>query len=122
MKSDKVTPSPDKFIALRAKYLEKRRALDVFDIEMHSKYGPKRDLAWLSRGEKRRWEKHRLAADKAASVFYDYLTKISPRDWSYGVPTYWLYESLTYEDAVRPANEPLSVVPPLSLGSTVPRT
>lgn len=122
MKTIQTKPSPDRFTALRVRYLEKRDARDAFEREIRWKYGDGWSDAWIGRGERTKLERLRAAADKAASAFYDYLTVISPRDWSYGVPTCWIYESLTYEDAVRPANESLSMVPPLSYGSTVHRT
>jgi hypothetical protein len=36
------------------------------------------------------------------------------------VPCVWLYETLSYEDAVRPKSEALSVTPPLAYGATSP--
>lgn len=123
MKSAKVTPSPERFATLRAKYIEKRDARNTFEREIRWKYGDNRwSTAWIGRDERTKLERLRSAADKAASAFYDYLAEISPRDWSYGVPVHWLYESLTYEDAIRPTTESLSVVPPLSHGATEHRT
>jgi hypothetical protein len=111
-----------KFDDLRSKYRTAKQKLDEHDSAMRARYGGKYEVAWLRVGERRTLERLRDAVDRAGTAFFAHLQAISPRDWSYGVPTHWLYEDLSFEDATRPADERLSIVPPLSYGSTVPRT
>lgn len=60
---------------------------------------------------------------KAADRFFDLLREISPRNWySGGAPAHWVLRDLSFEDAIRPLTEPLSVVPPLSYGAHRPMT
>lgn len=40
------------------------------------------------------------AHEKARKALYTWLEKYSPRDWSYGVPSWWSFRKLTYEDAI----------------------
>jgi hypothetical protein len=111
-----------KFNQLRIMYLAQSKALDECKSCARSKCGEGWQESWLSKSEQRQLESTRNRLSKAESVFFDYLTSISPRDWSYGVPCHWLYEKLSFADAVRPIGERLSVVPPMSFGSTVPRS
>ena len=112
----------ERFDGLRAKYLAAREKAFAIDREFHARYGGGYQTRWLKAGERTRLEAARERQSKAQTAFYEHLQSISPRDWSYGVPSHWLADSLSYEDAVRPANEKLSVVPPLSYGSTHART
>lgn len=114
--------SRQRFDALRAGYVAARERLDLREMAITSKYGPGWHKYYLSRAEARGLDQARAAIDKAGDAFYTNLKTISPRDWSYGVPTCWLYEKLTYNDAARPVSRPLSVVPPLAYGATVART
>jgi len=108
----------ERFDALRAKYLAAREALHAVEIEVSVRYGG--TTTWASRGEKSKLEQLRGRVSRAGDAFFEHLQAISPRDWSSGVPFVWCCESLTYADAVRPVKEPLSVVPPLPYGATVP--
>lgn len=111
-----------KFDNLRKRYFAAREKFDDFERTLGGRYGHQRGWQnWLKTTEKRRLDQLRAAKDRERTKFLDHLERISPRDWSYGVPSHWLVESLPYEDAVRPANESLSVVPPLSYGATEPR-
>jgi len=112
----------EKFDALRARYLAKQAKLDEQRSAFATKYGSEWKETWLSRADAKKLERLEEAERTAGRAFTDYLATISPRDWSYGVPLQWVLETLTFEDAVRPVGETLSVVPPLSYGSTVPRT
>ncbi len=116
------TASRARFDVLRSRYVATEAKRSALDSAHRVKYGRDYSDAWLSRGDAARFESARAASDKAGLAFRAHLTAISPRDWSYGVPCHWVCERLTYEDAVRPANEPLSVVPPLSYGATKART
>jgi hypothetical protein len=110
-----------KFDKLRERYLARTKKLDEHKLQIHSKYGDGWSDGWLANADRRKLESERDQVGKTGDAFFEYLTSISPRDWSYGVPSFWLYESLSFADAVRPVDEPLSVVPPLSYGSTRPR-
>lgn len=112
----------ERFDALRAKYLAAKAKLDEVSASLTTKYGSDYHDAWLKAGERTARQKARDAAEKAGDALTEHVATFSPRDWSYGVPQSWVRESLTYEDAVRPVGEPLSVVPPLSWGATKPRT
>lgn len=86
------------------------------------KYGPEWQASWSSRGERTSVDRARTAEEKAADAFNAHLAAIQGRDWSYGVPGSWLREEITFDDAVRPPSEKLSVVPPIAFGYTSPRT
>lgn len=111
-----------KFDALRVRYLAAKEKFDEHCSAMRVKYGGDYQDSWLRAGERRAEEKIRGKVATAGDALFARVQAVSPRDWSYGVPVCWVYENLTWEDAVRPAGEPLSVVPPLSYGSTVHRT
>lgn len=111
-----------KFSLLRDAYVRARAQLDEYESTLARKHGSGWRPYWLKASEEKSLNSKRDAAHITGRKFYDHLAAISPRDWSYGVPIHWLYEHLTYEDAVRPVDEPLSVVPPLSYGATVHRT
>lgn len=105
---------------LHATYAAKRAALDELDRELSLKYGGpggRYQTSWLSAGAKTKLERLRASADKVGDKIYDLVTKISPRDWSHGAPAYWIREKLSWEDATRPVNEPLSVVVPAPWGA-----
>lgn len=111
-----------KFDRLRARHLEKQKALYSFQSKLQQRLGPGWNSSWLKASDEDKLHRLREAADKTGRTFFDYLQSISPRDWSYGVPAYWVHETLTFADAMRPTNEPLSVVPPMAYGATEPRT
>lgn len=113
-------PDEKRFAALRRRYLARKTKLDAREGALRVKYG-ELQISWLTRAERLELERLRAGADAAGDAFFAYLKAISPRDWSYGVPVHWLYEALTYEDAIRPATETLSVVPPLSYGAAAAR-
>lgn len=111
-----------KFDKLRADYLATMAKLTEFRATLASKYGPNYLNAWMRPAEITKLNKLVNVAEKRSNAFTDYVASFSPRDWSYGIPVWWVREKLLFADAVRPVNEPLSVVPPLSHGSTVPRS
>mgnify|MGYP000948461977 CR=1 FL=1 len=115
--------SPEaKFDRLRTTHVAMRDELDKFESTIRRKYGPGWNMTWLSRAEETKLESLRKRSYESGKKFFDFVQSISPRDWSYDVPASWVREDLTFADAVRPVNESLSVVPPLSYGATVPRT
>lgn len=111
-----------KFDSLRDRYLARKAANEDLDAKFRSKYGSDWKLSWLSSSERRVLALTSKSLEKATDRFLEHLRAISPRDWSYGVPVYWVCAELTYDDAVRPTTEKLSVVPPLSYGAIAPRT
>lgn len=102
---------------LRADYLAARREYDDLTIKLDVKYG-KRE--WASRTEKKKLDQLRKRMDRIGDKMLAMLDQVSPRDWHSGVPAHWVYGSLSWEDAIRPLSEPLSVTPPLAYGHTSP--
>jgi hypothetical protein len=111
-----------KFDKLRSDYLATMAKLTEHRAALASKYGPNYLNAWLGPTEITKLSKLEDAAFLRSVAFTEHLESFSPRDWSYGVPAYWVRESLTFADAARPANEQLSVVPPMAYGATRPRS
>lgn len=109
-----------KFHALRKRYLDAEAKRDAFDMTLQRKYTSQWEKTWLSAKERHELERLNRAVDKAGDRFFDHLQAISPRNWRSGAPVHWLYTSLSYEDAVRPLDDRLSVTPPLSYGATSP--
>lgn len=111
-----------KFDALRAKHLAARDRFDAVRSDLAARYGAEYLDSWLKPGERSALARCRAALEKSGDALFAHVQSFSPRDWSYGVPVSWVREELTFEDAARPLGEPLSVVPPLSFGSSHPRT
>jgi hypothetical protein len=110
--------SAAKFASLRARYLTAVGKREELESRLTSKYSSAWKRDWLSTAERHALERLGAAVDKASDAFFAHLQSISPRDWSSGVPVHWLYTDLSYEDAVRPVGEKLSVTPPLAYGAT----
>lgn len=123
MKTDK---KRERFDVLRAAYVKQRERFDKVERDLRGKYHVSWDATLYSHDttvtEQRKRDAARAAMDKASDKFMAHLDAISPRNWHEGAPAHWVYEDLTYEDAVRPLNEKLSVVPPLAYGYTVHKT
>lgn len=90
-----------RFKRLRNAYMLKRDRLWVVEHELRASYALPYEARWLTRPQQRRLDAARTAMSRAGDALYAHLAEISPRDWSYGVPCTWLYEQLTYDDAVR---------------------
>lgn len=103
---------------LHAAYAKAAEALQEYEIELSVKYGHRFDRTWLSTGQRNKLDKLRERRDKIGEKIIDLIVRVSPRgeDWLHGVPSFWLREELTWEDAIRPKNEPLSVVVPGAYG------
>jgi hypothetical protein len=110
-----------KFDSLRAKYISAKEKYRDLDIAFSVRYGSSYDHSWLKAADRKKLDGALSITDKAGSALYEYVKAISPRDWSYGVPIHWIYEDLTFEDAIRPLNEKLSVSPPPSYGNAASR-
>ena len=109
-------PTAEQWNKLRADYLEADRAYHALDNELSYKYGSKHGYEWASTTERKKLEQLRKRKDRVGEKMFAILEKVSPRDWAHGVPAHWIYEKLSWEDAVRPANEPLSVTTPTAYG------
>jgi hypothetical protein len=108
----------EKWGKLRADYLATRRAFDDLDIQLSVKYGPGFQRGWASKTEQKKVDQLRQRLDRTRGKMFAIVERVSPRDWGRGVPAHWIASDLSWEDAVRPINEPLSVTPPLAYGAT----
>ena len=104
------------FCDVRAAYLKADLAVREAASKLASKYGD--TASWRYRkGDQVKLERLRRARDRVSDRFYR-LLEASPRDWRVGVPHAWVCLHLSFEDATRPINEPLSIVPPRAYGAT----
>lgn len=103
---------------LHAAYAQKNEDRLAYEIELGSKYGHNFQSQWLTSAQRNKLEKLRDAKDKIGDKIVELLVRVSPRGerWLQGVPAWWIREKLTWEDAVRPVNESLSVVVPGAYG------
>ena len=106
-----------KFDALRARYLATRKKADDHEAALDRRHGPG-GLRWATASERQRHDELRGRQGKVEKELFALIQSISPRSWESGVPAWWIYEQLSFEDAVRPRGERLSVTPPLSYGAT----
>jgi hypothetical protein len=106
----------DRFDALRAAYLDASGALQAHVITLELKYGG--STQWASTTEKRKLEQLRARQHRAGDKLFALIQRVSPRDWSTGVPTCYVYGELSWDDATRPLAEPLAVSPPCAYGHT----
>lgn len=105
-----------KFDAAQARYLEADQKLETLLSRLSLKYGPGMQDAWLTPGERKERRKYIYARDRASYRVFR-LLDASPRDWRRGVPSHWVCTVLSYDDAFRPLNEPLTVTPPKAYGA-----
>jgi len=97
--------------------LEKADAeLEELESKLRMKYGMNYQRSWVGRGDQTRLDKLWEKADKIRKKIYEMVERLSPRDWGHGAPSWWVCHKLTWEDMIRPKNEPLSVVVPGSRG------
>ena len=111
--------SEERFSALRAAYLTANRAARDESIRQSIKYGGDQNArSWASRGDKTKLEKLNSKSNKVGDAIIALVVKESPRGeaWTSGVPITYLREKLAWEDVTRPANEPLSTLPPTAWG------
>lgn len=104
--------------ALHADLDAKSEALLKYEIELGGKYGHNFQRSWLSSAQRNKLEKLRDAQDKIGDKVFDLVLKVSPRGekWRSGVPMWWVRRELTWEDAIKPESEELSVVVPGAYG------
>lgn len=108
-----------KWDSLHVAQAKAQAAESEFDLALARKYHASYQDSWLTRPQRDKKERLREKRREIESKIIDLLVKISPRGdrWLSGAPAHWLATELTWEDAIRPANEPLSVVVPGSYGS-----
>lgn len=93
----------------------------AYDRELYNQYrgaSGRYELHWLPKGKRDKLERLDAAKDKIGDKIIDMIVRVSPRGdrWLSGVPSHWLRNELTWEDMIRPVNEPLSVVVPGAWG------
>lgn len=105
---------------LRAQFLAADEAARAQEIAMRVKWGDAGWRNWASRGERTKLDKLLERRDKIGNKLFELLLRVSPRGeaWRTGAPAFWIHRDLTWEDAIRPANEPLSVVVPAPYGAS----
>jgi len=108
---------------LHASYATKREAARGYERQLSLEYGGSHDQnwrMWVPRSKRERLERLEAAADRVGDKIVELLVRVSPRGeaWLTGAPAWWIRERLTWEDAVRPVGEPLSVEVPAPYGAT----
>ena len=104
------------FSLLRGDYTRANKAYLDARSELERAYG----TVWKApSGKQKKLEPLSRREGKASDKFYDLLRKISPRQWEQGFPTTWVLNKLSYEDAVRPADEPLQDFIPTAYGAEI---
>jgi hypothetical protein len=116
---DKLEIAREKWEKLRAEFLTHATAYRQADIDLAVKHGPGHH-SWMSRGERAKLDKLAARRDRVQSRMFEMTKEFSPRNWSHGVPAWWIAEKLTFADMIRPISEPLSVTPPLAYGASEP--
>lgn len=108
-----------KWDSLHVAQAKAQAAESEFDLALARKYHASYQDSWLTRPQRDKKERLREKRREIESKIIDLLVEISPRGdrWLSGAPAHWLATELTWEDAIRPANESLSVVVPGSYGS-----
>lgn len=106
---------------LRASYATARAAVKDYESSLRPKYGYSDSnwRSWITKTERSKFERLEARANKIGDKIVALLVQISPRGeaWLSGAPAWWIRERLTWDDAVRPINEPLSVEVPAPWGA-----
>lgn len=101
-----------KFEKLREQHREAAAAAWDARSALSLKYGPNGER-WAKASEKAKLEKLTKKDETIRDRFFELLDRISPRTWR-GVPSHWLMDKLTWEDAV--THGPLTHRPPPAYG------
>lgn len=112
------TADRKKWDSLHAALAKAQAAEDAFTTQLTRKYSGRYQSSWLTRTEREKEARLRDNRHAIGSKIVDLVVSISPRGdrWLSGVPSHWIATELTWEDAIRPASEPLSVIVPGSYG------
>lgn len=102
----------EKFESIRAAAAKTKDARDEYRTQIEIKYGK---LLWAKASEQKRYERLCAAYDRQVDRMFK-LLEPAPREWRCGVPFHWVVEKLSFDDAFRPKDEPLSVEPPRAFG------
>lgn len=107
-----------KWDALHVAYAKTAGELLEYELTLGAKYGHAFQTSWLSAAQRNKLDRLKERKSKAGEKIVDLIVRISPRGetWLRGVPSVWLREKLTWDDTIRPADEPLSVVVPGAYG------
>lgn len=103
---------------LHADYAAAKEKASDYRMELGRTYGHNFQSTWLKPAQRDKLDRLETRAGKMGDKIVDLIVQISPRGdrWLSGVPSWWIRDKLTWEDAIRPANEPLSVVVPGAYG------
>lgn len=106
---------------LHAAYAAARAAADDYESQLRSGrygWGDPNWRSWITKTERGKLERLEAKADKIGDKIVELLVRVSPRGeaWLSGAPAWWIHDRLTWEDAIRPESEPLSVVVPAPWG------
>lgn len=71
---------------------------------------------WLSAAQQKKYDALDQRYQKIDRKIFDMINELSPRNWMSGAPAWWVVRKLTWEDMIRPVDEPLSVVVPGAAG------
>lgn len=116
--STKLTPRHlERWNALHLRLIVARGVFAACERRLRGQYGEFQP-AWLTKVQRAELDQKRAAVHKVEEKIFALLDEVSPRNWRSGVPAHWVASELTWEDAIRPLGEPLSVVPPLAYGAT----
>lgn len=106
---------------LHASYATARAAVKDYESSLRPKYGYSDPnwRSWITRTERAKFERLEARADRIGDKIVNLIVQISPRGeaWLSGAPAWWIRERLTWEDAIRPTDEPLSVEVPAPWGA-----
>lgn len=109
----------NRFCDARARCLKARERRESVLAPLVVKYGD--GPSWRATvTERKRLDAADRACSKASDRMFSLLEE-SPRDWRSGVPVHWVLFHLSFEDATRSKDEPLSTEPPCSFGSVEPK-
>jgi hypothetical protein len=103
---------------LHADQATAREAASEYERQLGSKYGYQHQRSWLGKGERDKLERLEARTNKIGDKIVELLVRVSPRGetWLSGTPAWWIRQKLSWEDAIRPKDEPLSVVVPGAYG------
>lgn len=103
-----------KFQQLRAKWIVQQAKRQALESKLRGYYGGDYQSSWLKSSERKKLDAMRAAEDKISTAMFDLLDRVATRDFKSGVPSYWVMEHLTWEDAT--GTGPMGKTPPAAYG------